>query len=512
MNQRSKIGPTADEKSQWQMNNSEYNKRYHSFSSEEQGNAKPPAVRQQDNRDTFRLGNDMLTASSYMTDYANKPQDQPNRVKHRGGPSSIAAPPGATMDCNSSYGQSFDKKECRPAQPIKPPPPQGLGWKTESGENQTNVTNNDKDYRHYTSEEIGSSKRQPIIISPEYGAIDTNPNTRPQMDFSTTVSNNFVKHEGNCRPAPAPGSIKTPANGIAGIAGADINAKMDLTTTHQRAYHNKALDDTLVAVPPLAKDKRGGRPKWYTNGTEGANHSEISTQMNDYISHTGVSRPKSFQPKMEYSAPEKKFHTQTLYGGAFTIKGNHQRRPMVPAVRTKDDEIIKSVCNANDVYSTEYDQTYKEAPNTFRKPAAIVPKTSNKSAGKFYEGTSYSQNFNCDEDRNVPRAQSYKPTVKPNSNVGSPWSTKANFDSEQGQHFKSTTQEHYQGETANPASICRPKIKKDWGGEKSGEVEGNNEREVQFETEYNKCFSDKQDNNRKNNRKNLTTPRDMSQK
>ena len=74
------------------------------------------------------------------------------------------------------------------------------------------MTNNDKDYRHYTSEEIGSSKRQPIIISPEYGAIDTNPNTRPQMDFSTTVSNNFVKHEGNCRPAPAPGSIKTPAN------------------------------------------------------------------------------------------------------------------------------------------------------------------------------------------------------------------------------------------------------------------------------------------------------------
>lgn len=215
---------------------------------------------------------------------------------------------------------------------------------------------------------------------------------------------------------------------------------------------------------------------------------------------------------MEYSAPEKKFHTETLYGGAFTIKGNHQRRPMVPAVRTKDDEIIKSVCNANDVYSTEYDQTYKEAPNTFRKPAAIVPKTSNKSAGKFYEGTSYSQNFNCDEDRNVPRAQSYKPTVKPNSNVGSPWSTKANFDSEQGQHFKSTTQEHYQGETANPASICRPKIKKDWGGEKSGEVEGNNEREVQFETEYNKCFSDRRDNDRKNNRKNLTTPRDMSQK
>ena len=44
MNQRSKIGPTADEKSQWQMNNSEYNKRYHTFSIDEQSSAKPPAV------------------------------------------------------------------------------------------------------------------------------------------------------------------------------------------------------------------------------------------------------------------------------------------------------------------------------------------------------------------------------------------------------------------------------------------------------------------------------------
>ena len=70
MNQRSKIGPTADEKSAWQMNDSEYNKRYHKFSTEEQSCAKPAAVRQLDNRDTFRLGNDMFKDSSYMQDYS----------------------------------------------------------------------------------------------------------------------------------------------------------------------------------------------------------------------------------------------------------------------------------------------------------------------------------------------------------------------------------------------------------------------------------------------------------
>jgi len=481
MNQRSKIGPTADEKSQWQMNNSEYNKRYHSFSTQEQVTAKPPAVRQQDNRDTFRLGNDMLTSSSYMTDYADKPSDQPVRVKHRGGPSSIAAPPGAQMDCNSSYKQCFDKKDCKPAKPIKPPPPQGLGWKTESGENDDMDSRLNKNYRGYTAEEISDSKRKPIIISPEYGAIDTNPETRPKMDFSTTVSNNFVKHEGNCRPEPAPGSVKTPAHGIAGIAGADINAKMDLTTTHQKVFNNKALDDSLVAVPPLTKDKKGGKPRWYRSSDSKDN--DISTQMNDYVKHSGVSRPKSFQPVQKYKAPETKFHTETLYGGAFTTKGNHRRAPMVPAARTKDDEIIRSVCNANELYSTEYDQTYKEAPSQFVRPAPIVPKTSNKSAGKFYEGTSYTQNFNCEQDRSVPRALSYKPKVKPN--CSNPWSTKANFDSEQGQHFKSTTQEHYQGKTAMPASICRPKINK------KDQAIGSNEGEVHFETEYNNCFADR---------------------
>ena len=115
------------------------------------------------------------------------------------------------MDCNSSYKQCFDKKDCQPAKPIKPPPPQGLGWKTESGPESMDSRSNNS-YRYYTAEEIGSSQRKPIIISPEYGTIDVNPETRPKMDFSTTVSNNFVKHEGNCRPEPAPGAVKTPAH------------------------------------------------------------------------------------------------------------------------------------------------------------------------------------------------------------------------------------------------------------------------------------------------------------
>jgi len=472
MNQISKIGPTAQEKSNWQMNNSEYTKRYQKFEREDQLMAKPPAVRKEDNQDTFRLGDEMHTHSSYMEDYAQKPADRPVRVKHRGGPSSIAAPPGAQMDCNSSYNECFDKKNCRPAKSIKPPPPQGLSWKTESGANMAPSSVNKGQYRSYTEEEIGGSKRKPIIISPEYGTIDVNPDTRPKMDFSTTVSNNFVKHEGNCRPQPAPGAIKTPAHGIAGIAGADINAKMDLTTTHQNVFNNKALDDELVAVPPLAKDKRGGRPKWYRSAD--ASNDQMSTQMNDYVKHNGVCRPKSFQPKMEYEPPATKFHTETLYGGAFTEKGRHRREPMIPATRTRDDEIIRTVMGNENIYQTEYDQTYQEAPTEFKRPASIVPKTSNRSAGKFYEGTSYTQNFNCDQDRSVARVPSFKPKK------ADAW-YKAQNHTADSEHFKSTTQEHYQGERAMPAEICKPKIKKD-------QAICRMDRDVHFETEYNNCF------------------------
>lgn len=471
MNQRSKIGPTADEKSAWQMNDSEYNKRYHKFSTEEQSCAKPAAVRQLDNRDTFRLGNDMFKDSSYMQDYAHKPAAAPVRVKHKGGPSSIAPPPEAVMDCNSSYKACFDKKDCRPAKSIKPPPPQGLGWKTQDSPDISSV--NMAQYRPYTTNEVQTSKREPIIISPEYGAIDVNPDTRPGMDFSTTVSNNFVKHDGIFRPPPAPGAIKTPAHGIAGIAGADINAKMDLTTTHQNVFNKKALAEELIAVPPLQKDKTAQIPGWYKSmdSTNGAR----STQMDDYIKHDGVCRPKSFQPLHVYTPPSTKFHSNTLYSNAFTTKGNHKRAPMVPAVRTKDDEIIKSVMSNDGIYNTEYKQTYQQAPEDFHRPGAIVPKTSNRSSGKFYEGTSYTQNFNCDQDRAIARVPSFKPKKLVN-----PWyKAKSDMDAD---HFKSTTQEHYQGERAAPASICRPKIKKD-------QAIGNMDREVHFETEYNNCFA-----------------------
>ena len=472
MNQRSKIGPTAEEKEAWQMNNSEYNKRYHNFNNQERSGAKPAAVRQLDNRDTFRLGNDMFKDSSYMQDYAQKATARPVRVKHKGGPSSIAAPPGAEMDCHSSYKACFDRKDCRPAKSIKPPPPQGLGWKTQESDRPDMSSVNMSQYRPYTPNEVQTSKREPIIISPEYGTIDVNADTRPTMDFSTTVSNNFVKHDGIFRPDPAPGAIKTPAHGIAGIAGADINAKMDLTTTHQKVFNKKALTEDLQAVPPLQKDKSSRAPGWYKSAD--ANPGQRSTQMDDYIKHDGVCRPKSFQPVQVYKPPSTKFHSNTLYNNAFTVKGNHKRAPMIPAVRTKDDEIIKSCMSNEGIYNTEYKQIYMEAPTDFHRPAAIVPKTSNRNSGRFYEGTSYTQNYNCDQDRSVARAPSFKPKKLVN-----PW-FKAQNDMD-ADHFKSTTQEHYQGERAMPASICRPKIKKDQAGLAL-------DREVHFETEYNNCF------------------------
>jgi len=454
------------------MNDSEYNNRYHKFACDESREAKPAAVRQLDNRDTFRLGDDMFRDSSYMQDYAGKAPAAPvNRVKHRGGPSSIAAPPGAAMDCHSSYMESFDKKNCKPAKAVRPPPPQGLGWKTEAPDTESV---NKNQYREYTSYEVANSKRKPIIISPEYGAIDTNPDTRPKMDFLTTVSNNFVKHDGIFRPPAAPGAVKTPAHGIAGIAGADINAKMDLTTTHQSVFDTKAVNgDGLQAVPPLQKDKSAKTPGWYK--TAEADMGPRSTQMDDFIRHAGVLRPKSFQPIRQYEPPGTKFHTDTLYNKAFTTKGNHRRAPMIPAVRTKDDELIKTVISTNDIYATEYDKTYMEAPKTFSRPRAIVPSTSNRSGGRFYDGTSYSQNFHCDEARNVARVPSFKPKKLVN-----PW-YKATSDSDN-EHFKSTTQDHYQGAAAMPASICKPKTKKD-------QAIGNMDRAVHFETEYNNCFT-----------------------
>lgn len=475
MNQRSKIGPTADEKKCWNMNDSEYTGRYQTFDQTQRSGAKPSAIRQLDNRDTFRIGDEMLQDSSYMKDYSEKPAEKVNRVKHKGGPSSIAAPPEAKMDCHSSYKNSFDKKDCKPAKAIKPPPPQGLGWKTEDDSSKANKdlsSVNMNSYRPYTSNEVQSSKRKPIIISPEYGAIDVDPNTRPGMDFQTTVKHNFVKHNGIFRPPPAQGAIKQPAHGIAGIAGADINAKMDLTTTHQKVFSPKKPDEELVAVPPLQKDKSSKKPGWYTSRQYGED-TTASTQMSDYVKHDGVRRPKSFQPLHVYIPPTQKFHNKTLYKGAFTIHGNHKRAPMVPAVRTKDDEIIKSVCASEDVYHTEYNATYQAGKSGQASPAKpIVPKSTNKSQGKFYDATSYAQNFNCASDRKIERLPSFKPKKLLN-----PW-YKSNDDASD--TLTSTTRSHFQGDPALPASICRPKINKD----QLATVE----REVHFDTEYNVCF------------------------
>jgi hypothetical protein len=470
MNQRSKIGPTADEKSAWNMNDSEYTGRYQTFNQEQRGSAKPAAIRQLDNRDTFRIGDEILKDSSYMNDYAPKAADKVNRVKHKGGPSSIAAPQEAKMDCHSSYKNSFDKKDCRPAKAIKPPPPQGLGWKTDDESKQPGLSSvNMNSYRPYTANEVQDSKRKPIIISPEYGAIDVDPETRPGMEFQTTVKQNFVKHCGIFRPPPASGAIKTPAHGIAGIAGADINAKMDLTTTHQKVFSPKNPGEELVAVPPLQKDKEAKKPGWYTS--RAGEDATVSTQTSDYVKHDGVRRPKSFQPLHVYNPPTQKFHDKTLYKGAFTIHGNNRRAPMIPAVRTKDDEIIKSVCASEDVYHTEYNATY-QTNKAVRPAKPIVPKNTNRSSGKFYDKTSYAQNFHCSSDRKMDRMPSFKPKKLLN-----PW-YKANEDT--AETLTSTTREHYQGDHALPATICRPKINKDQMNQ--------NEREVHFDTEYNVCF------------------------
>jgi len=474
MNQRSKIGPTAEEKNQWRCNSSEYNNRYHIFSISEQSDAKPPAVKQLDNRETFISGEEMFNKSSYMNDYAHKPSTAPIRVKRDMGPSSIAARPGAKMEQFSSYKSYYDKKNTKPAKSIKPPPPQGLGWTQPNNgqeEQDTGLASVSMNcYRPYTANEVHKSQRHPIIISPEYGTIDTNPDTRPEMSFQTTVQKNFVKHEGRFRPAPASGAMKTPAHGIAGIAGADINAKMDLTTTHREVFHPKESEAVENAVPPLAKDKSAKTPKWYKSIE--SKHDDCSTQRGDYIHHSGVTRPKSFKPLLTYHQPDTKFETSTLYKKAFTIHGNHRRNPMVPATRTKDDEIIRHVMANEAIYDTEYCRTYQEAPEKFCRPSAIVPKTTNRTKGQFYSNTSYADNFHCDNDRHVARMPSFKP-----KKISDPWHK--NIDNKE--HFRSTTRDHYMGKFAKPATICRPKIKKE-----QGITDG--EGEARFDTEYSNCF------------------------
>ena len=211
MNQASKIGPTADEKNKWTFNASEYNYRYHQFQKEEAKQAKPAAVRLSDNRDTFQNGTDFTKNSSYEYDYAAKPTTAPIRVKRAMGPSSIAPAAELKMECNSSYRNSFDKKNARPAKTIRPQPPQGLQWVAGAASNIVNSVNMHV-YRPYTADEVRTAKREKIVILPEYGTIDTNTETKPEMDFNTTVKQNFVQHRGNCRPPPAPGAIKMPAH------------------------------------------------------------------------------------------------------------------------------------------------------------------------------------------------------------------------------------------------------------------------------------------------------------
>lgn len=478
MNQRSKIGPTSEEKTAWKCNSSEYNNRYVAFTSSQQVVAKPPAVILSDNADTFRCGEDMAKDSSYMYDYAEKPSSAPIRVKRSKEPSSIAAPKGAQMDCTSSYKSCFNQKDAKPAKAIKPPPPQGLGWKN-GGDNNANAAQNSQKnsvsmncYRPYTANEVQTSLRQPIIISPEYGTIDTNPDTRPEMAFQTTVQSNFVQHKGKHRPDPAQGAVKKPAHGIAGIAGADINAKMDLTTTHRDVFSKKPSNVAQeTAVPPLAKDKSSKTPKWYKSIEKNSNEG-VSTQRQDYIHHDSVMRPKSFKPILTYNPPETKFETGTLYKNAFTTHGNQRRKPMVPATRTKEDEIIRHCCEQNGVYDTEYERTFQKAGPNFSRPRAIVPKTTNRSKGQFFDSTSYSANFNCDENRHIARMPSFKP-----KKGSDPWQK-----SKENDHFRSTTRDHYKGKKAMPAAICRPKIKKE-----QGITDG--DCEPHFDTEYQHCFA-----------------------
>jgi len=254
---------------------------------------------------------------------------------------------------------------------------------------------------------------------------------------------------------------------------------MDLTTTHKEVFDNKkqnSLEDE--AVPPLVKDKSAKTPRWYkSTDNESENKvSEISTQMYDYIHHSGVRRPKSFKPLMKYHQPETKFETKTLYKNAFTEHGNQRRKPMIPAARTKDDEVIRHIVNNEGVYDTEYNRTFLQAPDKFDRPRAIIPKNSNRTSGKFYDKTSYSCNYDCEGDRSIARMPSFRPKT-----ISDPWH-KSDDTSDQ---FKSTTREHFKGVFAKPANICRPKIKKENGI-------GNVTRQVHFDTEYSNCFKEQQ--------------------
>lgn len=508
MNQTSKIGPTADEKNKWTFNLSEYNYRYHTFTRPDQVAAKPAAVRLLDNRETFRTGEEVQKLSSYEYDYAEKPITAPIRVKRDMGPSSIAPNADLKMECYSSYKSCFDQKDTRPAQAVRPPPPQGLGWKDSTDLDLRSV--NMFTYRPYTADEVNRAKREKILILPEYGTIETNRDCRPSMDFQTTVKQNFVKHNGCFRPAPAPGSIKTPAHGIAGIAGADITAKMDLTTTHTQAFSSKNAvvnQNEIDAVPPLIKDKSAKVPGWYKSIDIDFQNELASTQMRDYIGHSGVVRPKSFQPLHVYNPPSTKFHENTLYKNAFTEHGNQRRKPMVPAPRKKDEQVISHVVDETDIYRTEYNRIYQKAPLSFIRPKAIVPKTTKRIGGKFFEGTSYRQNFNLTKDMKTARVPSFSP-----KKISDPW-YKSGGDDEQ---FTSTTREHYQGEFAVPATICKPKIKQDGNWTEHGNA---NTREASFETEYGNCFetprimatNTSEKKGVKTSGKNICTPRTIKQ-
>jgi len=147
---------------------------------------------------------------------------------------------------------------------------------------------------------------------------------------------------------------------------------------------------------------------------------------------------------------------------------------MVPAPRAKDEEIIRHVVSKDAIYDTEYKRTYLEAnPEKFSRPAPIVPKTTNRSKGEFYDTTSYSANYHCDDDRHIPRMPNFRP-----QKISDPW----HKSTDSGDHFKSTTRDHYMGTFAKPAMICKPKIKKEQGIT-------NNSGEAQFDTEYQNCYT-----------------------
>ena len=316
------------------------------------------------------------------------------------------------------------------------------------------------DYRPFSEKEVLASIRKPIIMSAEYGKIDTNQSTRPAMDFSTTTKNHFQAVHNTPSQIAAPTVPKS--SGPSQLYGADSRAKIGAYVQEKKPTFGPGLSHlNKRKLPPIPV-------------------------MPD-------TRQKSFKPNRDYHVPTQGFSGKSLYNDQFVAHDNKkcQRKAMMPVRRTAENDLIRqdqqnapaaavdkirnryvkqretitqSACEGT--YDTEYNRKFSNGtgnesndPSTqvIKRRSLIRPTVNTRPQGKFYATTSYEDNFNSLARKNENFTNKTR-RIKP-QDTSNLW-----FKLDKSEEANSFGRGRFRNDypcpgVPKPAEICRPRVR-----------------------------------------------------